>query len=224
MFGSVLTNTVNSITIQQFALCFFTSILCGLLIAAAYRSAVNAKKDFLITIALIPAVVMNVIMLVNGNLGIGVAVAGSFSLVRFRSMPGKASDIAVIFLAMAAGLASGMGYVVYALIFTVGVLAAALVLYKVPVLTENQNFRHVRITVSEDMDYVDAFKNVFERYAGTYHLETVKTVNLGAMYQLSYEVVLKNAGEEKQMIDELRIRNGNLPVICSMHAPAAQSL
>jgi len=167
---------------------------------------------------------MNVIMLVNGNLGIGVAVAGSFSLVRFRSMPGKASDIAVIFLAMAAGLASGMGYVVYALIFTVGVLAAALILYRVPVLAENQNFRHVRITVSEDMDYVDAFKNVFERYAGTYHLETVKTVNLGAMYQLSYEVVLKNAGEEKQMIDELRIRNGNLPVICSMHAPAAQSL
>ena len=216
MFNSILTGTVNSVTIQEMLLCFGTSMVCGLLIALAYRQCTHTSKGFSIALVIIPVLVMSVIFLVNGNLGVGVAVAGSFSLVRFRSMPGKASDIAVIFMAMAVGLATGTGFITYALFFTILVILAGLVLSKTSFLNDNPAYRSLRITIPEDLDYVQVFEDVFKKYTKSWKLNSVKTVNLGAMYQLTYEVYLQDPAQEKEMIDELRIRNGNLLIQSSL--------
>lgn len=112
MFSTVLTSTL---TFSSFAISVITALICGLIVAAVYKKAVHATGNLTVTLALLPAVTTMVIMMVNGSLGVGVAVAGSFSLVRFRSLPGKASDIVILFLAMGLGLCTGMGYVMFAL-------------------------------------------------------------------------------------------------------------
>lgn len=218
MFTSVLTDMTNSLSITQIGLCVLTSVLCGLIIALSYKALVNTNKGFITTITIIPLIVMMVIMMVNGNLGIGVAVAGSFSLVRFRSMPGKASDIIVIFLAMAVGLATGTGYLTFAILMTVCTTLITLLLVKTSLLNTENGFRNIRITIPEDLDYTSVFNDIFQEYTKDYHLEGVKTTNLGSMFLLDYDIHLKDVSKEKEMIDQLRVRNGNLAISCSHSA------
>ncbi|MBP3891178.1 MAG: DUF4956 domain-containing protein [Solobacterium sp.] len=224
MLGSILTNTASTLTILQVLYCALTSILCGLVIAYAYRFCTNASKSFLITVAVLPAIVMAIILMVNGNLGIGVAVAGSFSLVRFRSMPGKASDLAVVFLAMGVGLATGTGYIGFAILMTILVVVAGLFFAKTPILNTDSTYRYLKITIPEDLDYNNAFEDLFTTYTKEHHLEGIKTVNMGAMYLLAYQVKLKDNKQEKELIDALRCRNGNLTISSSLQATAAQEL
>lgn len=212
MFDSILTNTSTSITLMQIAACFVTSLVCGLFIAVTYRFTTHTTKSFTTTLSILPSIVMAVILLVNGNLGVGVAVAGSFSLVRFRSLPGKANDIAVIFLAMACGLATGTGYLFFALILAVCVSLINLLLNHVSFLDSSVNYRQLKITIPEDLDYANIFDDILKKYTKHYHLNGVKTVNLGTMYLLNYEIELRDTSYEKQMIDELRCRNGNLTI------------
>ena len=218
MFTSILTDMTNSLSITQIGLCVLTSVLCGLIIALSYKTLVNTNKGFITTITIIPLIVMMVIMMVNGNLGIGVAVAGSFSLVRFRSMPGKASDIIVIFLAMAVGLATGTGYLTFAILMTVCTTLITLLLVKTSLLNTENGFRNIRITIPEDLDYTSVFNDIFQEYTKDYHLEGVKTTNLGSMFLLDYDIHLKDVSKEKEMIDQLRVRNGNLAISCSHSA------
>ena len=121
MFESILTTTSTSMSVMDITICLSAALLCGLIIAILYKMTTSTTRSFMTAICILPAIVMSVIMLVNGNLGIGVAVAGSFSLVRFRSLPGKANDIAVIFLAMACGLAAGVGYIYFALVMALSI-------------------------------------------------------------------------------------------------------
>lgn len=224
MFGSILTGTTSALTLSQVLICTGASILIGLMIAATYRMCVHTSKGFAATIAVLPAVVMLVIIMVNGNLGVGVAVAGSFSLVRFRSLPGRATDIAVIFLAMATGLATGMGYVTFAILMTAIVCVLALVYAKTPLLADDPYYRHLKITIPEDLDYTSVFEDVLKKYTKSSSLESVKTTNLGAMYLLSYNVQLKDEKQEKELVDALRVRNGNLTIVSSRKAAAAAEL
>ena len=215
MFTSILTGTTSGIDAASLGICLLASIVCGLITAFAYRYCEHPSKNLLVTVALLPAIVQMVILMVNGNLGVGVAVAGSFSLVRFRSLPGKASDILIIFIAMALGLCTGMGFVVFALVLAV-VLACVLIAFqKLPLLTADPTYRSLRVTIPEDLDYITVFDEVFAEYTKKCDIQTVKTINLGTMYQIGYDIELKNVADEKKMIDQLRIRNGNLPVICS---------
>ena len=220
MFTSVLTNATTQLTIVQILLCALTSVLCGLCVALAYKSITNTNKSFITAITMIPLIVMMVIIMVNGNLGVGVAVAGSFSLVRFRSMPGKASDIIVIFLAMAIGLATGTGYLTFALLMTICAIVITVVLVKMPILNTSDTYRNLRITIPEDLDYTSVFDDIFKEYTKDYRLEGVRTTNLGSMFLLSYDIHLKDSMNEKAMIDQIRIRNGNLAINCSHSASA----
>lgn len=189
----------------------------GLIIAAAYTVKNDYTKSFLLTIAILPAVVCIVIMMVNGNIGAGVAVAGAFSLVRFRSAPGSAKEIVTIFLAMGAGLISGMGYLAYAALFTV-IMCAVLVIYNAisrgSARVEALN-KTIKITIPEDLDYTGAFDDIFAEYTKKNELIKVKTTNMGSMFRLTYNVTLKDATKEKQMIDRIRERNGNLEIMVS---------
>ena len=215
IFASIIT---SSITPANFAICTAVSVVTGLAIAFIYMfTCKKHSSSFVTTLALLPAAVQIVIMLVNGNLGAGVAVAGAFSLVRFRSIPGTAREIAMIFIALAAGLATGMGYVVIALIFT-ALMALLSILYAKVGLGEkgNRGKRALTVTIPESLNYTEAFDDLFFKYTDFHELQKVKTTNMGSMFKLSYEIRLKDPSKEKEFIDALRCRNGNLEISCGM--------
>lgn len=143
------------------------------------------------------------------------AVAGAFSLVRFRSVPGTAREIGAIFLAMAIGLATGMGYVALAAIFFVIVAAALLALTAMSFGERSPRERLLKITIPENLDYDGLFDDIFRQYTSSHTLERVKTTNMGTLYELQYHITLKEAQVPKAFLDALRCRNGNLNILCS---------
>lgn len=206
------------ITPGSFLLCVAVSLAIGLglCLMAGWRS--RSSESFSITLALLPASVCVVIMMVNGNVGAGVAVAGAFSLVRFRSAAGSGREISGVFIAMGAGLLAGMGYLAYAVLFTL-VLGAAMMVYTAFHLgggIRGPQYRQLRITIPESLNYVNVFDPILESYTREYTLKQVKTTNMGSMFRLTYDVVLTPGLAEKNMLDELRCLNGNLEIsLCS---------
>lgn len=217
---------VSVIGVDRFLLCVAVSLILGILIALAYIYKTRYTKSFVITIAMLPAVVCVVIMMVNGNVGTGVAVAGAFSLVRFRSAPGTAREIGMLFLAMSAGLIAGMGYLGYAVLFTV-IMAFAFVLFNTIFFEKSkqtQRYKTLRIVIPENLDYTGVFEDVFSEYLSSVDLVSVKTTNMGSMFKLTYDIVLKDVLREKEMIDKLRCRNGNLEINISNMSTIQETL
>lgn len=224
MFTNVITGAESSLSIQTVLLCSIVSLALGLFIAFIYTLQGTASKSFVITLAILPILVQLVIMMVNGNLGTSVAVLGAFSLVRFRSVPGNSKDIACIFYAMAIGLTVGTGYLSFAITMTVIIGLMFLLLTKIPFGERNLNERHLRIVIAEHIDYTEIFEDIFKKYTNKCVLDKVKTTNLGSMYELTYNIRLKDIKKEKEMIDELRCRNGNLTIICGRKSTIAEEL
>lgn len=219
-------STAAVISVTDFLLCVGCSLLIGLLLAGAYLYRSRYTKSFVVTLAILPAVVCVVIMMVNGNVGAGVAVAGTFSLVRFRSAPGTAKEIGALFLAMGAGLMTGMGYLGYALLFTL-ILCAVTMLYSR--LSEGLGKRSalnktLHITIPEDLDYTGVFEELFAQYATSWELVRVKTTNMGSLFRLTYDLTLRSPDVEKELIDRLRCRNGNLEITISRQETAVTEL
>lgn len=213
-----LYNSLTGITLQTFLICIGSALALGAVMAVVYCFRTAHSASFVVTLALLPATVAVVIMMVNGNLGAGVAVAGAFSLVRFRSTPGTAKEIGAIFLSMAVGLACGMGYPGFALIFAV-IMCVMTLVYSLTNFGGHRNAalrRTLRITVPEDLDYPTVFNDLLEKYTTHVTLTSVKTTNLGSLNRLTYELTLRKTGTEKAFIDELRCRNGNLEISMSL--------
>ncbi len=205
----------SQLTITTFAVCTAVSIALGICFAFLSMFKTKCSQSFAVTIAVLPAAVQLVIMLVNGNLGAGVAIAGAFSLVRFRSASGTAREIGEIFIAMTAGLACGMGYVVLAVIFSLVICALMLVLVCTGFGSSGENERILKITIPENMEYENAFDDLFTEYLDGFSLDKVKTSNMGTLYELQYRIKLKRGvTPPKAFIDELRCRNGNLNIAC----------
>lgn len=223
MFSSLFSTTAASLSISSVAICTGVSLLVGVILAFVYRASENCSRNFLLTLILLPSVVQMVIMLVNGNLGTGVAVVGAFSLIRFRSVPGTSKEICIIFLAMATGLATGMGYAVFALVFGIAISLVFLLLSTTILGTKNEA-KNLKITIPENLDYTEVFDDIFDKYTKKVTLDRIKSVNLGSMFELTYSVVLKSGASQKQMIDEIRCRNGNLTIVCSRLADAKDVL
>lgn len=216
LFCSVLGTTesaMTTVTSAGFLWCTIASIVLGLVCALIYMYKHNYSKNFVVTLALLPVIVQMVITLVNGNLGAGVAVMGVFNLVRFRSIPGSAKDIGSVFLAMAIGLATGMGYIGVAAILTVVVGIFNIIYVTTPFGTPRAPKKQLKITVPEDLEFEGVFDEVLGNYTATYELQNVSTSNMGSLYQLEYSVSMKDDGLEKRMIDELRCLNGNLKIM-----------
>ena len=209
---SAIFNSVTSggFSVGGYLLCLLSAFVCGAVAAlcASYRS--GTTRSFTVSLILLPAIVTTVIMMVNGNVGTGVAVMGAFSLVRFRSAAGKAKEIAVIFLVMTAGLACAAGYIAIALLFTVIVCAVMLLLARIPLGEERRLDLH--ITVPESLCFTDAFDDLFRAYLKSCRLVKTRTSNMGSLYKLLYRIELKNNAQLKEFIDELRCRNGNLEI------------
>lgn len=199
---------------EQFLLCVAASLVIGLVLCAMMLWRTRPSAGFAVTLATLPAVVCVVIMMVNGNVGAGVAVAGAFSLVRFRSAPGSAREIGAIFAAMGAGLMTGMGYLGYATLFAL-ILGGMTMLYHGVGLGGNSRSlrcRTLHITIPEDLDYTGVFEPILEQYAAQSELKQVKTTNMGSLFKLTYDLTLRDRGQEKHLIDALRQRNGNLEI------------
>ena len=210
-------STQAVISPETFILCVGATLIIGIFLSFIYTVKNKYTKSFLITLTVLPAVVCVVIMMVNGNVGAGVAVAGAFGLVRFRSAPGTAKEIATIFLAMGAGMIAGMGYLAYAFLFSV-IMGIILLICNISGLGENRNELNekiLKITIPEDLDYSDLFDDLMEEYTEKYEIASVKTTNMGSMFKLTYNITLKDINKEKKFIDELRCRNGNLEISIS---------
>jgi hypothetical protein len=214
LFDNELTALIN---VTDFLLCIGVSLVIGLLMALCYMFRTRYTKSFVVTLALLPAVVCVVIMMVNGNVGAGVAVAGAFSLVRFRSVPGTAKEICTLFLAMGAGLIAGMGYLGFAVLFTV-ILCIFFLVYNLLDLGTKKNaaiYKTISITIPEDLDYSDIFDDIFAQYTTAHDLMRVKTTNMGSLFRLTYNITMRQGVNEKEMIDKIRCKNGNLEITVS---------
>lgn len=214
IFSSVLTDSAASLSASDILLCTVVSLALGFLIALFYTFRSRHSKSFVVTLALLPAVVQLVIMLVNGNLGTGVAVMGAFSLVRFRSVPGSAKEICSIFLAMAVGLATGMGYLAVAAVFVLVMGIAGLIYTLSGFGGEKHVHKQLKITIPESLDYTNVFDDLLGEYTGKSELVQVRTANMGSLYRLEYQIELKDPAKEKEFLDALRCRNGNLEISC----------
>jgi len=214
----VLNTVISSdgLTISALLICTLTSIVLGVLLGLVHTYKNTYSKGLIVTLALLPVLVQAVIMMVNGNIGAGVAVAGAFSLVRFRSAPGSAREISAVFMAVAVGIATGMGYITYAVIIFIAAALLTLLLFTVKYGDTRDNERDLKITIPESLDYNGAFDDIFAAYTKKTELVRVKSTNLGSMFELQYRIVLNGDQNviEKKFLDALRCRNGNLNVSC----------
>ena len=225
LFDSII-DASDTITLSGFFICTVTALFLGLLISIVFMYNNRSSKGFVITLSLMPAIVSVVIMMVSGSLGASVAVAGAFSLTRFRSAPGTAKEICAIFLVMAVGLACGRGYVVFAFMFTLIMCLADIAFTKIngTLYDAHETGKTLRVTVPEDLEYDAMFKDIFEKYTDEAKLIRVKTTNLGSLNALTYSIQLKASGTEKKLIDALRTRNGNLEISISQPTSIAEEL
>lgn len=211
MFDSIYSSAVTS---SQFFIMSAVSIFTGFLYAWLMSFKIRSKKRFFIVAAIVPFVVAAVITFVNGNIGAGVAIGGAFSLIRFRSAQGSADEIAAILIAMGAGIAFGMGYIAYGVIILLCMAVIFLVLSVLPIFEHKGMYdeKMLKITIPESLEYSGEFDDIFEHYLKSYENAGVKTTGMGAMFRLSFKIVMKDSKKEKSFIDELRTKNGNLEI------------
>ena len=212
MFNSVIN---GNLTLMSSSICIICSIILGLIISLVYMKTSRYSKNYIITLAIFPILVSTVMIMVNGNLGTGIAIAGAFSLVRFRSMPGNSKEIMSVFFAMTIGISIGAGYVFFATLITITVALMIILFYFINFGEDKNKYKVLDIVVPETLDYDNIFDEVFNKYANKCELLRIKTTNLGSLYELRYNVTLKEGCKEKEFIDSIRVRNGNLKV--SMH-------
>lgn len=214
LFASIITTTASgSLSPLSFLLCTLGALVLGLLAALIHMYKNTYTKSFLFTLAMLPAIVQIVIMMVNGNIGAGVAVAGTFSLVRFRSYQGSAREIGSLFLAMALGLAAGMGYLGVAFVFVIVYGGVSLIYTSAGFGKTKRLDQDLKITIPETLDYTGVFDDLFAQYTTESELYRVRTVNLGSLYLLQYRVRLRDPDKQKEFLDEIRCRNGNLDIV-----------
>ncbi len=206
----------TSITLSSLIICLAEALALGILSAVVFLYKSKHSASFALALALLPMVVALVILLINGNIGTGVAVAGAFALVRFRSVPGTAREIAAIFVAVAIGLALGLGYVGIAALFFVIAAVATIILTAVQFGGTHEVEKQVKITVPENLNYEGLFDEVFDTYTTGHELKKVRTTNMGTLYELTYLATFQDNEVRKAFIDELRTRNGNLNVTVGM--------
>ena len=221
MFESFIENGISE---SSFFVCTLASLILGVVIALSYMFRSQYSKSFVVTLALLPAIVQMIIMMVNGNIGVGVAVAGAFNLVRFRSVPGNAREIGSVFLSMAVGLSTGMGYVPVAAVFT-AIMVIFTILYNLIGFGNVKSAeRELKITLPENIDYTDLFDDLFKEYTSFSELVRVRTTNMGSLFQVIYRVRIRDSAKTKEFLDAIRCRNGNLDIVCSLPAYGKEEL
>ncbi|MBR2709239.1 DUF4956 domain-containing protein [Candidatus Saccharibacteria bacterium] len=215
MFNTIFDNTVAGMSITTGLICAGVALVLGIVIALTHMKTSQTTKGFLITLATLPLLVMAVMIMINGNLGTSIAILGAFSLIRFRSIQGRAKDLLSVFFAMAIGLACGMGHVLFAVVITAIAVVAILFFSYTKFLEPNKKQRVLKIVVPEDLDYEEVFDDIFKKYTTKAELVRMKTMNMGSLYKLTYDITIKKGIKEKEFLDEIRVKNCNLKVLLS---------
>lgn len=205
--------TAAGMTLEALAICTAASLLLGLIVAFVHTKTSHYTKNFAVTLVILPMLVQSVMMMVNGNLGTGVAILGAFSLVRFRSIPGTSREIVSVFFAMAVGLATGTGFVGFAVLATLVVSLVLLALHWLHVFDSSDTSQTLQVTMPENINHQDALQPVFDNHKVEPNLVKIKTKNMGSLYELTYSVNLPSSVDRKRFIDDLRVRNGNLSIV-----------
>lgn len=212
MLESIFTEATATISLADCMICIVVAIILGGIISFTHKITTKTTSNFLITLAILPVLVQVVILLINGNLGTSLAVAGAFSLIRFRSMPGNSKEIISVFWAMTIGLALGMGYVLYSIIITIIIAILMIFFSELVSKLQDKTDRKLKIVIPENLDYEEVFNDIFKEYTDKVELIKAKNTNMGSMYELIYIVNVKKSKKEKEFIDDIRCRNGNLLV------------
>ena len=215
MFNSIFDSTTTGLSITTGLICAAVALVLGVVIAITHMKTSQTTKGFLVTLATLPLLVMAVMIMINGNLGTSIAILGAFSLIRFRSIQGKAKDLLSVFFAMMIGLACGMGHILFAVVITIIAVIAILVFTYTNFLEPNKKQRVLKIVVPEDLDYEEVFDDIFKKYTSHYDLTQMKTMNMGSLYKLTYDITMKSGVKEKDFLDEIRVKNCNLKVLLS---------
>ena len=215
MFNTIFDNTVAGMSITTGLICAGVALVLGIVIALTHMKTSQTTKGFLITLATLPLLVMAVMIMINGNLGTSIAILGAFSLIRFRSIQGRAKDLLSVFFAMAIGLACGMGHILFAVVITAIAVVAILFFSYTNFLEPNKKQRVLKIVVPEDLDYEEVFDDIFKKYTTKAELVRMKTMNMGSLYKLTYDITIRKGIKEKEFLDEIRVKNCNLKVLLS---------
>ncbi len=215
MFNTIFDTSTVGLEIGTALIAAGAAIVLGLALAITHMKTSQTTKGFLITLATLPLLVMAVMIMINGNLGTSIAILGAFSLIRFRSLQGRAKDLLAIFFAMMIGLACGMGHILFGAIITVIAIIAILLFSYTHFLEPDRHERVLKVVIPEDLDYEEVFADVFKKYTSRSHLVKMKTINMGSLYKLTYDVKLKHNVKEKEFLDEIRVKNCNLKVLLS---------
>ncbi len=221
LFGSIFNGTL---TLGLFLLAVCASMVLGLVLALVFMYKNTYTKSFISALVLIPAVETVVIMLVNDNLGVGLSVAGSFALIRFRSVKGNAKELVAVFIAMTIGIICGTGYVAIAGVFTLLLCGVMFFMTMLDFGRQSEDDKYLKITIPESLNYDEVFDGILKKYCRSYGLESVKTLTLGSLFRVEYRIIMKDARQTKQMIDEIRTRNGNLEIMCGRSATDREEL
>ena len=215
MFNSLFDTAVTGLDIKTALICAGASLLLGFAIAITHMKTSQTTKGFLTTLTVLPLLVMAVMIMINGNLGTSIAILGAFSLIRFRSIQGHAKDLLSVFFAMMVGLALGMGHLLFAAVITaIGIIAILFFSYT-HILEPDAQARVLKIVIPEDLDYDDVFGEIFKKYTSKAKLIETKTMNMGSLYKLTYDIKLRHGIKEKEFLDEIRVKNCNLKVLLS---------
>ena len=225
IFQSDSTGSVVTVTMQNAIISILVALALGLVISITYMKTSKVySKNFASSLIVIPALISVVITLINGNQAASLATIGAFTLIRFRSIQGTSKDLAYILFTVTLGLSTGMGYIPFAIVLTaivcVILIALSLIKYDQP----KTEMKDLRITIPENLDYSGVFDDIFSEYTTFAELMRVKTTNLGSMYELQYNIVIRDPKLEKNMIDAIRTRNGNLNIVCGKMNYAKESL
>ena len=215
MFNSIFDTTSAGLSVETASICAAVALVLGVVVAITHMKTSRTSKSFLITLATLPLLVMAVMIMINGNLGTSIAILGAFSLIRFRSIQGDAKELLSIFFVMMIGLALGMGHVLFAIFITIIAVAAIVFFSFTHLLDPNTYNRSLKIVIPEDLDYDDVFTEIFDKYTTKAELVRTKTMNMGSLYKLTYNVTLKKGIKEKEFLDEIRVKNCNLKVLLS---------
>ena len=213
MLSSIFNETASVVNVVDCLICMFVAILLGGVISFTHKKTTRTTANFLLTLLVLPVLIQVIIFLINGNLGTSLAVAGAFSLIRFRSMPGNSKEIISVFWAMAVGLGLGMGYVTYSILITLIVAVVIIISTQLVNKVQDLSERKLKILIPENLDYEEVFNDLFEKYTSKSELLKAKTTNMGSMYELVYIVNMKKDQKEKDFMDEIRCRNGNMLVM-----------
>lgn len=218
MFDTILKNTTG-IEFGTVMLLLGLALVLGLAISAVYKlTERGASRHYLIALVILPVIVCTVVSLVNGHLGVAIAVAGSFTLVRFRSQQGNAKEMAVIFFDMALGLAAASGYVFFTVVFAVLIMAVLVILSLTGFGKYSEREKHLKIAMPETVDYDEAFKEVFAKYTDRVELESVKTTNKDTILEVKYNLVLKKEADVKAFLKDLSSENCHMPITLSKYS------